>query len=45
MNDGFQVDYIKGWAKVASPTSLSVKLNAGGDQVVNAKNIIIATGQ
>jgi dihydrolipoamide dehydrogenase len=39
-----KVDYIKGFGKLSSPTSVSVSLTAGGDQVVEAKNIILAVG-
>jgi dihydrolipoamide dehydrogenase len=38
------VDYIKGSASFASPTSINVALNEGGETQVEAKNIIIATG-
>jgi dihydrolipoamide dehydrogenase len=39
-----KVDYIKGTASFASPTTISVQLNEGGESIVEAKNIIIATG-
>jgi len=39
-----KVDYIKGTASFASPTTISVQLNEGGESTVEAKNIIIATG-
>ncbi len=39
-----KVDYIKGWGKLAGPNSINVTLNAGGNQVVEAKNIILAVG-
>ncbi|KAE8213830.1 hypothetical protein CF319_g1924 [Tilletia indica] len=40
-----KVEYIKGAASFASPTSLNVTLNGdGGETQVEAKNIIIATG-
>ena len=39
-----KVDYIKGWGKLAGPNSVSVKLNDGGEQSVEAKNIILAVG-
>jgi dihydrolipoamide dehydrogenase len=39
-----KVDYIKGAASFTSPTSVSVSLLAGGEQQVEAKNIVIATG-
>jgi dihydrolipoamide dehydrogenase len=38
------VTYVKGFGKLASPNSVSVKLNAGGDQMIEAKNIIVAVG-
>jgi len=39
-----KVDYIKGTASFASPNILSVSLLSGGDQQVQTKNVIIATG-
>jgi dihydrolipoamide dehydrogenase len=39
-----KVDYIKGTASLASPNTISVQLNEGGESTVEAKNIIIATG-
>jgi len=39
-----KVDYIKGTASFASPSTISVQLNEGGESTVEAKNIIIATG-
>jgi dihydrolipoamide dehydrogenase len=39
-----QVTYVKGFGKLASPNTVSVKLNAGGDQTIEAKNIIVAVG-
>lgn len=39
-----KVDYIKGTASFSGPNSVDVKLLDGGDQQVEAKNIIIATG-
>lgn len=39
-----KVDYIKGAGSFASPTSVNVQLNDGGETQVEAKNIIIATG-
>ncbi|KDN39833.1 putative LPD1-dihydrolipoamide dehydrogenase precursor [Tilletiaria anomala UBC 951] len=39
-----KVDYVKGAGSFASPTSVSVKLNEGGETQLEAKNIIIATG-
>lgn len=39
-----KVDYVKGWGKFASPHEIQVDLNQGGQEVIKAKNIIIATG-
>lgn len=39
-----QVDYVKGWGTLSGPQSISVNLNAGGTQTVEAKNIILAVG-
>ncbi len=39
-----QVDYIKGWGSISGPNSVDVNLNAGGKQVVESKNIILAVG-
>ena len=39
-----QVTYVKGFGKLASPTSVSVDLNGGGQEVIQAKNIILAVG-
>jgi dihydrolipoamide dehydrogenase len=39
-----KIDYVKGTAKFASPTQLSVALTEGGETMVEAKNVIIATG-
>jgi len=39
-----KVDYVKGFASFASPTTVNVKLNDGGETQVEGKNIIIATG-
>lgn len=38
------VTYVKGWGKFASPNEIDVDLNAGGQEKITAKNIIIATG-
>lgn len=40
----YKVDYIKGWGKLSGPNQVSVTLNAGGNQVVDSKNIILAVG-
>jgi dihydrolipoamide dehydrogenase len=39
-----KVTYVKGFGSLASPNSVSVALNAGGQQTIEAKNIIIAVG-
>lgn len=39
-----KVDYIKGYGKLASATSVSVALNDGGESILTTKNIMIATG-
>jgi len=39
-----KVDYVKGWGKFASKSSVEVDLLEGGTQTIDAKNIIIATG-
>jgi len=39
-----KVTYIKGTGSFASPTTVAVALNDGGETQVEAKNIIIATG-
>lgn len=40
----YKVDYVKGFGKLAGPTSLSVDLNDGGKKTINAKNILLAVG-
>ncbi|CAE7521060.1 LPD1, partial [Symbiodinium microadriaticum] len=40
----YKVTYVKGFGKLASPTSVNVDLNAGGNQLIDAKNIILAVG-
>lgn len=39
-----KVDYIKGAASFAGPTSINVQLNDGGETQIEAKNVVIATG-
>ena len=40
-----KIDYLKGWARITGPGSISVKgSNGGSDAQVKAKNIMIATG-
>lgn len=36
--------YVKGWGSFKSKNEVSVKLLDGGESVINAKNIMIATG-
>ena len=40
----YGVDYIKGAGSFASPNTLNIALNDGGETQIEAKNIIIATG-
>lgn len=40
----YKVDYIKGFGKLSGPNSVAVALNEGGEQTVDAKNIILAVG-
>lgn len=40
----YKVDYLKGHGTLAGPQSVDVKLNAGGNQTVEAKNILVAVG-
>lgn len=39
-----KVDYVQGHATLKGPNSVSVALNGGGEQVIQAKNIMLATG-
>jgi dihydrolipoamide dehydrogenase len=39
-----QVDYVKGFGKLTGPNSVEVTLNAGGQQTIQSKNIILAVG-
>lgn len=39
-----KVDYIQGWGKLAGPNNVDVTLLDGGNQNVEAKNIILAVG-
>merc|ERR1719220_8679 len=39
-----KVDYVKGHGTLKSGTSLAVALNDGGEQTIEAKNIMLATG-
>lgn len=38
------MEYIKGWGKLAGPNTINVNLSAGGSQVVESKNILLAVG-
>jgi dihydrolipoamide dehydrogenase len=38
------VDYVKGWGKMTGPNSVSVALTAGGTQMLETKNIVLAVG-
>jgi len=40
----YKVDYVKGFGKLTSGTSLDVTLNEGGNKTVQAKNILLAVG-
>lgn len=39
-----KVTYVKGTGEITSPTSVKVALLDGGEETLNAKNIVIATG-
>jgi len=39
-----KVDYVKGFGKVSSPNTVTVNLNDGGSQTIEAKNILMAVG-
>merc|ERR1719472_191006 len=39
-----KVDYVVGHGTLAGPNDVSVALNAGGEQAIKAKNIMLATG-
>merc|ERR1719428_2820689 len=39
-----KVDYLVGHGTLAGPNSVKVALNAGGEQSIQAKNIMLATG-
>jgi len=39
-----KVDYVKGWGKIVDKNSIEVNKIDGGNEIVNAKKIIIATG-
>jgi len=40
----YKVDYLQGFGRIATPNSVAVKLNDGGDETLSTKNILIATG-
>jgi len=40
----YKVDYVPGWGTITGQNEVSAALNAGGQQVLNTKNIMIATG-
>jgi len=40
----YKVDYVKGFGTLSGPNSVAVALNAGGSQVIEGKNIILAVG-
>ena len=39
-----KVDYIKGWGRIAGPGKVAVKVEDGAETVLEAANIVIATG-
>jgi dihydrolipoamide dehydrogenase len=39
-----KVDVYEGWGRLASKNSVHVQLNKGGEETLNAKHIVIATG-
>ena len=39
-----KVTYVKGWGKLNAGNAVSVALNDGGEETLNAKNVILATG-
>src|SRR5690606_30891845 len=39
-----KVTYVKGAGEITSPTTVKVALLDGGEETINAKNIVIATG-
>lgn len=39
-----QVEYVKGWGKLAGPNEVEVALQDGSSTRLRAKNILIATG-
>ena len=39
-----KVQYVKGWGRLAGPGKVAVALADGGEQIVEAKNVVLATG-
>ncbi|MGF1594221.1 MAG: dihydrolipoyl dehydrogenase [Kiloniellaceae bacterium] len=39
-----KIDYLKGWGSIPAVGSVKVKLEAGGEETLSAKRILIATG-
>lgn len=39
-----EVKYLKGFGKLTGPNSVKVSLNDGGEEIITAKNIMLATG-
>ena len=39
-----KVQYVKGWGRLAGPGKVTVALADGGEQTVEAKNVLLATG-
>jgi dihydrolipoamide dehydrogenase len=39
-----KVEYVKGWGRLAGPGKVTVALADGGEQTVEAKNVLLATG-
>ena len=40
----YGVDYVQGWGKITGANQVSTALSEGGNQTIEAKNILIATG-
>src|SRR3546814_3577250 len=39
-----KIDYVKGWGAIPAAGKVTVKLEAGGEETLEAKRILIATG-
>ena len=39
-----KVDYVRGWGKITGPNQVTVAKSDGTQEIMNAKNIVIATG-